>query len=240
MRVGEIVASHSSVVTAVARSIRPPTRFAAMVVAVVTVAAALALTVRLPDASPAGSAVAVPLSTPASMAAAPSLRLAAPPSPASTVPPVAPTAAAAPGLALVPIVGFWSTIRSLSLDQLRAALAGRDGRFRQVLVADPDLAALEIGLKVRAGPAVRHLGARAVIAAVKGQRDVLGFIRAADVRPAVRALGVAGKTLFGNTRVHAIADWPLTVPALRQAGLAAGAAGFDQERRGRSSRPVTS
>ena len=48
---------------------------------------------------------------------------------------------------------------------------------------------------------------------------MLGFIRAADVRPAVRALGVAGRTLFGNARLRAIGDWPLTVPAPRQAGL---------------------
>ena len=202
------------------RSIRTGVRTRAMVLGVATVVAALALTVALARGAPAGSALTtVPSAGVGAVAPGPRVVAAAAAPALTTAPAVVPRPLSVPGLALVPIVGFWSPLRSLSMADVRAALAGRDPRFRQVLVADPDLAALEIGLKVRVGPAVRHLGVKAVIAAVKGHRDVLGFIRAADVRPAVRALGVAGRTLFGNTRVRAIGDWPLTVPALRQAGL---------------------
>jgi Bacterial capsule synthesis protein PGA_cap len=211
------------------RSIRPsfrlPGRSAAMVAAVALVALALAGTIGPPGSSPAGSTAPIARSAAGDPPVAVAPRFAAPAASAAVT--TATTPPSVPGLALVPIVGFWSTLRSLSLGDLRAALAGRDRRFRQVLVADPDLAALEIGLRARAGPVVRHLSAKAVIAAVKGHRDVLGIVRAADVRPAVRALGVAGRTLFGNARLRSIGDWPLTVPALRSAGSSAGSAGFD-------------
>lgn len=208
-------------------SLRPLARSVAIVAAVALATLALAVVVRPSDTSTPQPASAAPIarSTPTNppVAAPPSVAVLA----AAGTAAAAPTPASAPGLALVPVVGFWSTIRSLSLDELRAALAGRDGRFRKVLVADPDLAALEIGLKVRAGPNAGNLAAKAVIAAVKGHRDVLRIVRAADVRPAVRALGVAGRTLFGNARLRSIGDWPLTVPALKGAGPSAGTPGFD-------------
>ncbi len=122
---------------------------------------------------------------------------------------------------MVPIVGFWSTIRSLSLEQLGVALSGRDRRFRLVVVGGPDLASLEAALGVTAGPKVRELTPKAAIAAVQGRRDVLGFVRAGDVRPSVRALAVGGRSLFGNARVRSIAEWPLTVPGTAGATAAA-------------------
>jgi hypothetical protein len=94
------------------------------------------------------------------------------------------------------------------------------------VVGDPDLAALAASLHVGAGPTVRQLSPQAVLAAVRGRRDVLGFIRAADIRPSVRALGVDGRTLFGNGRVRSIADWPLRVPGPSQPAPA-GAPAFD-------------
>ena len=132
-----------------------------------------------------------------------------------------------PRIAVVPIVGFWSTDRSLSTDQVRAALAGRDRRFRLVVVADPDLAALAATLGLETGPAVLEVAPGAVVAAVQGRSDALGFVRAGDVRPSVRALGADGRTLFGNARVRSIAEWPLTVLGAGHTAASAAAPDFD-------------
>jgi hypothetical protein len=157
--------------------------------------------------SPLAAASSLPMSRPASPSFDPTTPTTAPSGPAT-----APWSTPAPRIAVVPIVGFWSTDRSLSTDQLRAAVAGRDRRFRLVVVADPDLAALATTLGVSSSPVVLERPPRAVIAAVRGRSDVLGLVRASDVRPAVRALGVEGRTLFGNARVRSIEDWPLTIP----------------------------
>jgi poly-gamma-glutamate synthesis protein (capsule biosynthesis protein) len=98
------------------------------------------------------------------------------------------------------------------------------------VIGAPDLAALAVALGVRPGPNVHELAPAAVIAAVQGRTDVLGLVRASDVRPSVRALGVDGRTLFGNARVRSLDAWPLTIagtapPAAASTGTAASAAG---------------
>jgi poly-gamma-glutamate capsule biosynthesis protein CapA/YwtB (metallophosphatase superfamily) len=209
------------------RSVRPATRpslVVALVATIAIVAVALAMVGRSPNASPPGSALSAASSQSTGPITSPS------PGVTQTATPSAPAVATSStppaGIAVVPIVGFWSTDRSLTTDRLRAALAGRDRRFRIVVVGGPDLAALAASLHVGASPTVRQLSPRAVIAAVQGRRDVLGFIRAADVRPSVRALGIDGRTLFGNGRVRTIAEWPLTVPGPSEPAPA-GTAGFD-------------
>ena len=112
----------------------------------------------------------------------------------------------------MPIVGYWSTDRSISTAELRLALTGHDPSFRTVVVAQPDLEAVAAALGVQAA-GVRQLTPSAVIAAVQGTTNVLGLLQPEDVRPAIRALGIDGRTLFGNARVRTIADWTLTIPA---------------------------
>jgi poly-gamma-glutamate capsule biosynthesis protein CapA/YwtB (metallophosphatase superfamily) len=193
------------------------------------VAVALSVVARAPDEPRPGSPVPPLLaasSGPASPPTSPSPGLGVQtgrPSPSATR--SLPTPAS--GIALVPIVGFWSTDRSLSSDRLRAALTGRDRRFRLVVVGDPDLAALESPLGVQASPKVRELAPAAVLDAVRGRQDVLGFIRATEIRPSVRALGVDGRTLFGSARVRSIAGWPLVIPELTGAGSPPGTPAFD-------------
>jgi hypothetical protein len=109
------------------------------------------------------------------------------------------------------VVGFCSTALSLSTAELRLAVAGRDPRYSKVVVGAPDLAAVADALGIQAGPKVEQLAPAAAIAAVHGTVNVLGLIRAADVLPSVRALGVDGQTLFGETRVRSLAAWPLSV-----------------------------
>lgn len=111
--------------------------------------------------------------------------------------------------------------------ELRAALTGHDRRFREVLVADPDLAAIGDALGVTPAASVRHTATSAVIAAVQGHPDIVGFIRAEAVRPSVRALGVDGRTLFGDTRVRTIAGWALTIRGPRDVAGSPPGSAFD-------------
>lgn len=204
--------------------IRPARRgpLTVTIAAVVALAVGIAVLARSPEAPPASSPVAITSSIAPSTSVSASTGLATGSASPSAAPSSAP-ASAPPSLAavlpVVPIVGFWSTIRSLSVEQLGAALGGRDRRFRLVVVGGPDLAALEAALRVTAGPKVRQLTPKAAIAAVQGHRDVLGFVPAGDVGPSVRALAVGGRSLFANARVRSLGEWPLTVPAM--AGVAA-------------------
>jgi poly-gamma-glutamate capsule biosynthesis protein CapA/YwtB (metallophosphatase superfamily) len=122
-------------------------------------------------------------------------------------------ALAVPELAIVPIVGYWSTARSITTAELRLALAGRDPKFKRVIAAEPDLAAIAAALGVQPAPTVKQLSPSSVIAAVLGTTSVLGLIQPEDVRPSIRALGIDGRSLFGDARVRTIADWALTIPA---------------------------
>ena len=200
-----------------AHRMRPttPLWFVVSVVALLASALALSMAVNPPEASPAARLAAAATESTSAPSASALARTGE--TPAAAVVTTAPTMQPAAGIAIVPIVGFWSSDRALSLDRVRTALAGRDTRYRRVVVADPDLAALAAGLGVTPGPKVEHLAPKAVLAAVLGRTDVLGFIRAADIRPSVRALGVGGRTLFGDTRVRSVAEWPLTVPGPRGA-----------------------
>jgi capsule synthesis protein PGA_cap len=217
----------------IGRSIKRATRVRIVltVTAIATVALALSVAARPPDdtrhGSPLSAASPPPTSRPGSPSLDPSAAAAAPPTSAPPTPTTTLPSSPVPRVALVPIVGFWSTDRSLSTDQIRAALAGRNHRFRIIAVADPDLAALTDALSVQAGPRVVKLAPAAVLAAIRGRRDALGFVRAADVRPSVRALGVDGRVLFGNARVRSIAEWPLTIPAPRRSVASKATPDFD-------------
>jgi poly-gamma-glutamate synthesis protein (capsule biosynthesis protein) len=160
--------------------------------------------------TPSNGLAEAPSSAPASAGTAASAPSAAPSVPAPAAP--------LPEVAVIPIVGFWSVDRSVSTAELRRALTGQDPQFKLVLVADPDLSAVADALGVQASGTVRQVTPSAVIAAVQGHTDVLGFIRAEDVRPSIRALGIDGRTLFGDARVRTIADWALTIRGPRQAG----------------------
>jgi poly-gamma-glutamate synthesis protein (capsule biosynthesis protein) len=137
-----------------------------------------------------------------------------------------PSDAAVPEEAIVPIVGYWSIDRTMSSAELRLALTGEDPKYRKVVVASPDLAVVAAALGVQPTASVTELSTTAVIAAVEGHTNVLGLVRAEDVRPAIRALGIDGRVLFGDSRVRTVADWALTIRAPRQVG-GTGVAPFD-------------
>ena len=103
-------------------------------------------------------------------------------------------------IALVPVVGFWSTTAGISRAELDAALVRKSSPYRRVLVA---------GTLPGATPS----SPEAIRAAVNADSKTLGLLPAGEVTPEVRALAVDGVDLFGNDRLRDVASWPLVVPA---------------------------
>ena len=103
-------------------------------------------------------------------------------------------------IAMVPVVGFWSTTTGMSTVELDAALNGRSGAYKRVLVAGT-----LTGAMASSPDAIR--------AAVNADTRTLGLLPVGEVTPDVRALTVDGFDLFGNDRLRDLAAWPLLVPA---------------------------
>lgn len=104
----------------------------------------------------------------------------------------------------VPVVGFWSTQNSISLDDLRAAADGNATRYSMVIVPAEDVEVLQTLL---GGSSLDSGTVADVEAAVK--RGALGILRATDVTQRVHALAVDGVSLFGNDRLGETSAWPI-------------------------------
>jgi poly-gamma-glutamate capsule biosynthesis protein CapA/YwtB (metallophosphatase superfamily) len=172
-------------------------------IAAVVLATGLVVALQMGRPGPLVGGASSPAATPSSIAS----------KPASPSGPSASPRAPIPEVAIVPIVGYWSTERSITSDELRLALTGHDPAFRRVVVAAGDLAAIAAALGVVPEASVRQLSPSAVVAAVQGTTAVLGLVQPEDIKPSIRALGIDGRTLFGDARVRTIADWALTIPA---------------------------
>jgi poly-gamma-glutamate capsule biosynthesis protein CapA/YwtB (metallophosphatase superfamily) len=118
---------------------------------------------------------------------------------------------------LVPVVGYWSTERSISRAELVALIGGGGGpaaegpanysRVVGVSAVDlPPLAKL-LGVEPRG---VMDMSAAQIKFLVKTSPNLLGIIRADDVTPDVRALAVDGYQLFGAAH-SPLGAWPLLV-----------------------------
>ena len=127
-------------------------------------------------------------------------------SPSAPAPPV-PTGDLA--MPIVPVVDFWSTDGSISMQGLTAALQGRDSGYSGVIVPADDRAAIQQALGTTIASSVQSGDVAAIESAVKG--GALGLLRASDVGPTVRALALGGASLFGETRIDRLSDWPLVV-----------------------------
>ncbi|HET7678056.1 MAG TPA: CapA family protein [Candidatus Limnocylindrales bacterium] len=144
------------------------------------------------------------------------------PSAAPSSPPASPAAPAVGRMPIVPVVRFWSTKRSASQAELATALSGEDARWKSIVVPTGMRDTIGRLLGVAPGPGVLEGDPKAIRQAVK--TGGLGFMRAADVTPAVRALAVDRVELFGNDRVEALDAWPLVVETTHGAGYDPGRA----------------
>ena len=113
-------------------------------------------------------------------------------------------------LAMVPVVGFWSAQTDISLAELRRALQGTSSSYRRVVLPEEDRQALAAALGVSLAAGVESGDPAAIRRAVRD--GALGLLRVSDLDPAVRALALDGRSLFGNERLRDVADWPLHVP----------------------------
>ena len=185
--------------------------FAGLVVALVAVVVIAAILFR-PSAAPSATPTTiagVPSGTLGASRSAPHAtgQVATPTTPAATETPAAtptPVPPSAVEMPFVPVVDFWSTETSISMDDLRAAASGGSASYARVVVSAQDADALEVLLGTRGLDA----GTVADVEAAVKEGD-LGLLRATDVSPRVHALAIDGLSLFGNDRVDDIAAWPL-------------------------------
>jgi hypothetical protein len=110
---------------------------------------------------------------------------------------------------IVPVVGYWSTLESVSRrDLVKALETGRMRGVRPIIVEEAIVDALAATLGIEIHPDVQ----RGDIGRVRraATRRGLGLVAAPDLEPALRALAIDGRSLVGNERVDDLADWPLT------------------------------
>lgn len=140
------------------------------------------------------------------------------PSATSAQGPLDPTAGptALVDVALVPVVAVASPERSIATADIRALLRGETDRHFSV--SAQDLGALGSRLGLTPAAIVRAARPDAVRSVVAGDRTAIGILRASDVTPAVRALEVDGRALFGAARVRSLAAWPLVVQEVADIG----------------------
>jgi hypothetical protein len=131
--------------------------------------------------------------------------------------PPAPTAPVAvlsqTGVAIIPVTNFRSArsgVRAADIERLTTG----GSPFKALVLVDEDADAILSAL----GLSRDELGKRLVTVAsaeklalnLAANRGRVGFLRADEVGPSVRALAWGGNSLFGTDRVKSLAKWPLT------------------------------
>ncbi|HEY4190260.1 MAG TPA: CapA family protein [Candidatus Limnocylindrales bacterium] len=115
-------------------------------------------------------------------------------------------------VAIVPVTSFRTPLSSVKPIDVRAMVAGGHAFDHIVLVdadADAVLAALKLPRAALGDKLVTVATPAAVSKRLANKRKDIGFLRAGDVGPSVRALGWGSKSLFGEGRVASLDDWPL-------------------------------
>ncbi len=165
-----------------------------------------------PSATLVGGSSGPPSGTPT--AVSPSV---AAPTPTPTVTPV-PTPATA-SVPVVPVTHFRTTLTATGWSDVEALVSGAKGRFATLVLVDRDADAILATLRTDRAALGTHLetvpDADALAVALATNRDRLGFLRAEEVGPSVRALAWGPDAMFGVDRVASAAAWPLQaiVPA---------------------------
>jgi poly-gamma-glutamate capsule biosynthesis protein CapA/YwtB (metallophosphatase superfamily) len=94
------------------------------------------------------------------------------------------------------------------MDEVKAALQGSSDKYSPIVVLSDDADVLAAAAGVTLGSSVQRGSVDDVIAAIKG--GGLGFVRATDVMPEMRALGIDDANLFGEGRIKDVTQWPLS------------------------------
>ena len=154
--------------------------------------------------SPSATSVAMPQPTP-TLAPTPA------PTPSPTPVPTPRTVRTA----VIPVANFRVAWSSTTAAEVEAVLAGTSDRYTAVELvasdADAVLAALGSPPVPGSSSLIRADTSAALETDLAAHRDRLGFLRADDVDPSVRALGWGDLTLFGEDRVASLAAWPLAI-----------------------------
>ena len=130
-------------------------------------------------------------------------------------------------VAIVPVTSFRSGRSTTTTVDVRGIATGSSPYGGLVLVkADAPAVLAALGLDAGTlGTKLSTVASRdALVAVLERHRTWLGFLRAGDVVPAVRALGWGKASLFGVGHVASLAAWPLTA---RLAVVAGSAPGYD-------------
>ena len=115
-------------------------------------------------------------------------------------------------VAIVPVTNFRSPLSSVKPINVRA-LVGGSTAFDHVVLVDADADAILDAVKLDRGALGKKLktvaSPEALARYLAKHRSDLGFLRADDVGPSVRALGWGKASLFGGDRVPSLDAWPL-------------------------------
>ena len=129
----------------------------------------------------------------------------------SSAPSSAPTTSIA-NVAIVPVTSFRSGRSTTRAAEVKGIASGASPYASLVLVkadAAAELQALGLDAGSLGSKLVKVANANAVMTTLAKHTTWLGFLRADQVAPGVKALAWGTDSLFGEVRVAAIKDWPL-------------------------------
>jgi poly-gamma-glutamate synthesis protein (capsule biosynthesis protein) len=160
--------------------------------------------------SPDGESAAPPAGSPAPAETPPAV--ASTPEPAASPAPT-PTPIALADVAVVPVAHFRTQFAASSVAEVRSIFDGTSTRYNAVELvsadADAILAALGLARPAVASRLVLARDAATLSKDLAANRKRLGFLRADEIGPSVRALTWGRAALFGVGRVATLAAWPL-------------------------------
>ncbi len=160
-----------------------------------------------PSASPIAAASSQPSPTAVPSDASPTASPAATPSPDPTATPLV-------DVPIVPVANFRTTQERTGREEVAAILAGTSEVYDSLglIEADADAILAAIGAERPVGDAglILAADAEALVAGLTSNRKRLGFMRADEVGPSVRALGWGDRTLFGVGAVETLDAWGLS------------------------------
>jgi hypothetical protein len=132
--------------------------------------------------------------------------------PSDSTAPSSPPTTSVQDVAFVPVTSFRSGRSVTSAAEISGIAAGTSP-YTALVVVKADAAAELAALKLDAGQLgaklIKVSSAAKLMTAMATHHTYLGLLRADQVGPSVRALRWGAKSLFGETRVAKLADWPL-------------------------------